>query len=307
MRVIQSFWSAPGGNHHWPTMRHFLASQLLSLESARRVYGAVHLYTDTPGATLFDRAGINYDSVTLALDGPAPDPRWWVWGKLRAYSLQTGPFVHIDADAYLWGELPPAVEGADLICQSLDTWATATIDFGAIYDRPRQAMEGLLQPVPGYWQHAEDGIAINAGIIGGRRWDILRAYAQDVLSLLADPSRLDGLDAEHRHWAPVFLEQQLAYCYAAEKGLSFTKLTHHLTEGRQQVWTHVMGEKSSVAVADRIVERVGQDYPDGLRRIDEALALPVAFPSGLVMPIAHVQPVQSPRPPCGACQRAKRF
>ena len=80
----------------------------LSVETARPHVSGVRLVTDTLGARLLvDELGVEFDEVSLSLDRlERTDPAWWSVGKLVAISEQREPFIHVDADVFLWSALP---------------------------------------------------------------------------------------------------------------------------------------------------------------------------------------------------------
>jgi Family of unknown function (DUF6734) len=74
-----------------------------STDCARHHYPRTALVTDDDARLLVDGLGLEFDSVSLALNELAGhDPSWWTAGKLVAISEQDEPFVHLDTDVFLW-------------------------------------------------------------------------------------------------------------------------------------------------------------------------------------------------------------
>lgn len=111
LRAIWSFWSKPYWRQRrsgWASELHHWLAWILSVETARQHYPDTWLYTDDAGAEiLVGQLGLPFVHVSTALNALAScDPDWWALGKVYTYSLQTAPFVHIDADVFLWKLLP---------------------------------------------------------------------------------------------------------------------------------------------------------------------------------------------------------
>ena len=122
-RAVWSFWSKPFEAHHhhlWFSEKHHLLAWILSFELARQYYPETVLVTDDQGARLLvDRLGLEFGEVSTDLNRlQTEDPDWWVLGKLWAYRQQTQPFVHIDADVFLWQPLPEQIVNAPVFTQS---------------------------------------------------------------------------------------------------------------------------------------------------------------------------------------------
>lgn len=187
IRAVWSFWAEPFRRDQgstWPTDYHACLSWVLSVEMARRHYPDTSLVTDDAGAELLiDRIGLRFGRVSLELNrlrGRTPD--WWALGKLYAYRLQDGPFVHIDSDVYLWKRLPADLVNSPVFAQSPE-WFDP--DDPADHYHVR-AVEGTFPPgglgwLPKEWRWYTGGpgrrAASNCGILGGRRIELISDYA----------------------------------------------------------------------------------------------------------------------------------
>ena len=197
MRAVWSFWSKPyraGRGSPWLSDYHALLAWGLSVELARRHYPDTALVTDDEGARLLvDRLKLPFASVSLELNELHDrDPDWWALGKLYAYRLQTGPFVHIDADVFLWKRLPAALEEAAVFAQSPET-----------FDPDRDEHWYPLRPVgrtfaahpetwlPDAWRwyaaRPVPLVAANCGLLGGRRTDVIRDSADQGIRAVEAP------------------------------------------------------------------------------------------------------------------------
>lgn len=125
MKAVYSFYSAPyagdparnPGNWSSPGIEFLIWAW--SVLETRKWASKVELVTDYAGATLFDELGIEFDSVTTALDQIEPEGgKLWAIGKIKAYELQQEPFVHLDGDAWFSEPPSPDILAQPLACQS---------------------------------------------------------------------------------------------------------------------------------------------------------------------------------------------
>jgi hypothetical protein len=183
---VWSFWAEPfvrGEGSTWPSEYHAWLSWVLSVETARRHYPDTCLVTDDAGAALLiDGLGLHFTRVSLELNRlHGRDPDWWALGKLYAYRMQDAPFVHIDADAFLWKRLPPPVEAAPVFAQSpewFDPDDPASYYCVRDVERTFPPGEGWL-PKEWRWYTRGPGprTASCCGILGGTRTDLIAEYA----------------------------------------------------------------------------------------------------------------------------------
>ena len=123
MNIIQTLWC--GGRKltespfWWNHAEYNLMSWALSCMSLKEQFGKVTLYTDSEGAkTLIDTLKLPYSEVVVNFDGFDCLTCHWALAKVKAYSLQTEPFLHIDGDIYLTQPLPQSITEARLIAQN---------------------------------------------------------------------------------------------------------------------------------------------------------------------------------------------
>src|SRR5262249_40034698 len=156
MRAVWSFWTKPFVRREgslWLSDYHALLSWVLSVETARRHYPDTSLVTDDEGTELLlDRLRLPFRHVSLELNHlRSQDADWWALGKLPAYRIQPPPFVHIDADVFLWRRLPARLESAAVFAQSPETLDLESPDTWY----PVRALEATLGPrawLPWAWR-----------------------------------------------------------------------------------------------------------------------------------------------------------
>lgn len=185
MRIVQTFWTA-GRNplEHsfgWLRPEYNLMSWTLSCLCLRKHYDEVALYTDEQGKrVLIDLLHLPYTEVNVVYDETLCLPQHWAYAKVKTYSLQTKPFLHIDGDIFLFKPLTEVVVNVPLITQSKE--------IGTKYYR--QIMDEILrESVLKLPQLIVDGLkeesiaSYNMGVFGGNDISFIRAYCKEALAL----------------------------------------------------------------------------------------------------------------------------
>jgi hypothetical protein len=119
MRAIFTQWSAPSNNNihegdnysGFPSFEIFLWSWVCSVTLAKKHFDQVELYCDTSAKQiLVDQLQLPFDKVHITLDGKDKYKNIWAYGKIDTYIRQTEPFVHLDADLFLYKKLNKELE-----------------------------------------------------------------------------------------------------------------------------------------------------------------------------------------------------
>ncbi len=182
MRIVQTFWTAgrdplehPFG---WSHPEYNLMSWALSCLSLREHYDEVALYTDQEGYdVLINKLHLPYTEVNVVYDKNLCLPQHWAYAKIKTYSMQTKPFLHVDGDVYLPHPIPEDIANAPLVAQNREI---GTHYYRSMIDRllsypeiilPEYVQRGLaVQSVPSY----------NMGIFGGSDLDFIQRYCKEV-------------------------------------------------------------------------------------------------------------------------------
>lgn len=106
MKIVQTLWCGDrkltASPFWWEEARRNLMSWALSCMSLREHYDEVVLYADSEAAhMLVDTLHLPYTEVVVCYDGFDCLTCHWALVKVRTYSLQTEPFLHVDGDIYL--------------------------------------------------------------------------------------------------------------------------------------------------------------------------------------------------------------
>ncbi|MGH9883349.1 MAG: DUF6734 family protein, partial [Pyrinomonadaceae bacterium] len=205
MRAVWSFWSKPyfAGWSRWYTDWHHWLGWGLSLHTASQFYPDTCLVTDDTGARiLIDHLQLPFVHVSSALNKLRNDDAdWWSLGKIEAYRLQDEPFVHVDADVFLWKRLAPEVERADVFAQNPEP-----ITPGATLYTPEQVENvignGWLPREWSWYRRRPKSESQCCGVLGGNHVAFIKHYAKTALRIIRDPrnrSAMKLLPEKSRH------------------------------------------------------------------------------------------------------------
>lgn len=186
MKIIQSFWS--GGrnmlhdNFGWNSPNAHLMSWALSCLNIKNFYEEVELYTDKQGyEILIEQLHLPYTKVHVILDDLEIYPKdLWALAKIKAYSEQSKPFIHIDGDVFIYSKFQDRIHNAQLIAQNAEKATTYYQSKFAYIKKQLTYLPEFINinvtnhPVCSY----------NAGIIGGKDLEFLKKYCREVFDFV---------------------------------------------------------------------------------------------------------------------------
>ena len=223
MKVVQTFWT---GNQSadttkpllefkcgWRSSEYHWISWAFSCFKLLELYGQVELVTDKRGKEiLIDILKLPYTSVSTVLEDELGEihPRLFALAKIKTYSLQTEPFIHVDGDLFLFQPLHPAILQAPLISSNPE----ADLYFNSdVLKEVNDQGFWLPDHLQGVHQHPQI-FSSNAGIIGGNDLSFIKDYC-DFAFEFAERNRdkLDLVDTGNLN----FLIEQLSFFYLAQQ------------------------------------------------------------------------------------------
>lgn len=217
MKIIQTFWTAGQDplkhSFGWTHPEYNLMSWALSCLSLREHYDEVELYTDSAGYhILIEVLQLPYTKTHVIFDDFQCLPHHWALSKIKTYSLQTEPFLHIDGDIYLPRPLPERVLNAPLVAQNREV--------GTKYYR-QMMDEGVLKfpsiKLPEYIEKGlrENSIAsYNMGFFGGTDISFIQKYCNEVFQFM-ETNRMNDKGVHHAMVnCNVFFEQIIFALFA---------------------------------------------------------------------------------------------
>ena len=284
MNIIQTLWC--GGRKltespfWWNHAEYNLMSWALSCMSLKEQFGKVTLYTDTEGAkTLIDTLKLPYAEVVVNFDGFDCLTCHWTLAKVRAYSLQTEPFLHIDGGIYLTQPLQPNITQAGLIAQNKER---CTEYYRGMINR-FLSVDGLkLAPQFAGVLKSDNMPSYNLGFCGGNDLDFFGRFCGEVEKFFWDNDFNGEKFRNADISANVVYEQMFFSIMARDEGKDiatihpgtirdngyradeFCDLTHY----GQRRFVHILGGHKRTQRTCRMVERtLLLKYPELFERI----------------------------------------
>lgn len=291
MKAVWSFWTKPyfaERRSSWSSEWHHWLAWGLSVYTARQHYPQTCLVTDDDGARiLVDELQLPFEQVSTGLNAIGDqNPEWWALGKIEAYRLQQVPFVHIDADVFLWKPLAPHVAEADVLTQN----PVSIVPRQSVY-RPEEFERAIAWTADGwlpkewlwYRRNAANQQGQCCGVFGGARVDFINHYARTALRLVADPLNRGSLQLMPRKADHMFLieEYVLTACVAYHqerkrspyRGIEIRHVFATMEDAfrsdraREAGFTHLAGGAKRNAQISRNLElRVQHDLPEYYER-----------------------------------------
>lgn len=216
MRIVQTFWTAGRDplkySFGWAHPEYNLMSWALSCLSLREHYDEVALYTDQEGYdVLINKLHLPYTEENVVYDKNLCLPHHWAYAKIKTYSMQTKPFLHVDGDVYLPKPIPEEIINAPLIAQNREI---GTEYYRSMIERMLSYPEIVL---PDFVQQglAEQSVAsYNMGLFGGSDLDFIKRYCQEVENFMNINNMNDSSERVSRLNCNVIFEQILFAVFA---------------------------------------------------------------------------------------------
>lgn len=246
MKAVYSHWSAP----RFMSLDHRIILAV-SVLLASQHYGRIEMVTDNQGARLFERMQLPFTTVRTDLEGFDVHPLAWAAGKMKAYSIQDEPFVHLDQDVFLFKALPERVTQAPIFAQSFEARPLYT---ASLQRTPEHHRKRLVTP-------DDDWDCYNVGIIGGHDVEFLRDYATKGLEAIREFEAFDPI-------AMTVYEQAWLARYARDCGKKVTTLFNHTNplEAEALGYCHLMQCKHSDDCVGRVRRRLQKMDPEMFNR-----------------------------------------
>ncbi|MFY0629894.1 MAG: hypothetical protein JXR05_05895 [Flavobacteriaceae bacterium] len=222
MKIVQTFWS--GNKKHllqdsfgWHNSTYHVQSWALSCQLLRRLYSNVELYTDRAGHDLLiKKLKLPYTRVHIVLDELNHYPSSvWALSKIRTYSLQESPFIHIDGDVFLWKKFDERLSTSKLLVQNRE--------IGNKYiNSSWNAIENNLKFIPNdILRHRQKKHSVNVynfGIFGGQDLGFIKEYSKKAFEFV--DKNLERLKSINGFNFNIYFEQYLFYCMAQQQSIT---------------------------------------------------------------------------------------
>lgn len=214
MKIIQSFWGGKyksiENSYGWWDHRFHWLGWMLSCNQLLRFYDRVELYTDEFGYDILIRKlKLPYTNVHIVLDELNVLPNdLWAMAKIKTYSLQKEPFLHVDGDVFIFEPFPEKLLESHLIAQNQEL---TTKYYRDMWAKIHPHLEYLPQQMEDF-HYERSNMAYNMGIIGGNDIEFIQNYCQLSLDFVYKNEAIwNDINLFNFN---VFFEQVLFYEYA---------------------------------------------------------------------------------------------
>lgn len=283
MKIIQTFWSGRANPIQkafgWPHAEYNLMSWALSCSSLRKYYHDVELYTDKKGhEILVEKMNLPYTKVHVVFDENLCLPNHWAFAKIKTYSLQEEPFIHVDGDIYISKPFPKEFLQAPLVAQNRE--------IGTVYYREmmNRVFDHSGIRIPQFIVNGirEDSIAsYNMGVFGGNDLGFIKDYCKRAFAFVEDNHLNDSSCSQSRVDCNLLFEQMF---FAAQADMNNKKVAvlrspmHdegytsrdfcNLTNFEDADFFHILGgHKQSQSICYALEKTLSRKYPDIYLRI----------------------------------------
>lgn len=180
MKIIQSFWSGNQNNindsYGWYSPRYNWMSWILSCQQLVKYYDEVELYTDDFGYdVLIKKLQLPYTKVHVVLNELNIYPKdLWAIAKIKAYSLQEEPFIHIDGDVFIWEKFPEDFLNSKLVTQNLEN---TTGYYREMWNSISEHITFIPEELSSF-HNGTSNLCCNMGIVGGNDVKFFKKYCE---------------------------------------------------------------------------------------------------------------------------------
>lgn len=271
MKVVYSYWETGDGLKkpgNWLNSRFMLSSMVISVLNSYKHYGRVEMVTDTRSKLWIEKLGLPFESIKTDLDElDRYDKNSWALGKIKAYSIQNEPFMHVDLDVILYETLSDKLVSNELYVQNLEPFTTAPYNktYLPYIDLLKKHGENL--PIGFY----DTKHALNLGIYGCNNLNFNNLFCDSVFTFINNNERyfktrvpLDKLC--------VIWEQYFCAVIADKMGLSIgTVIDPYYESPTESGYTHLLINKYNEKVAENFNDHIKIIYPQFYKSINELL------------------------------------
>jgi len=255
-KAVFSWRTKPWLLWNYTSMKFHLASWIIAIEFAKKIYPKVEIYTDKKWKELLSKFWYECSDELEQLE---LHPWFRAWGKLLTYSLQREPFTHIDSDCFLWKPLPQEFQECNLFTQNEenDDW------FKSAYQGQIDYMMKNNFLLPEYVRNTSIKKASCCGIIWWQDFSFINWYANEALDIIRK-------NKDKRIWMDdvwiynVIFEQWLLDVIVNEKNKQMKYLTYPWIDKDEltRMWyQHLWWAKKEKKTEQLVLEFCKEEFP----------------------------------------------
>lgn len=271
MKVVYSYWETGDGLKkpgNWLNSRFMLSSIVISVLNSYKHYGRVEMVTDTRSKLWVEKLGLPFESIKTDLDElDRYHKNSWALGKIKAYSIQNEPFMHVDLDVILYEALSDKLVSNELYVQNLEPFTTAPYNktYLPYIDLLKKHGENL--PIGFY----DTKHAFNLGIYGCNNINFNNLFCDSVFKFINNNEKIFKTRVPLDKLCVIW-EQYFCAVIADKMGLSIgTVIDPYYESPTESGYTHLLINKYNEKVAENFNEHVKIIYPKYYKSINELL------------------------------------
>lgn len=280
--VVHSFWTEPYRasnfriNGGFKNKYYFLLSAVLSYFSFKKSIpnSTFELVTDDLGKImLIDELGLEYDDVSLRLNGVKADSDVWSIGKLYAYQ-QTKPFLHVDFDAYMFKPFSEELLHEKIVAANDETNYTIYNNIISQFKAGIKVHDNIYRKVFKDFVETQKVNSINMGVFGGNDIKTILEYTDKSLKMYDLNKK--WLTYSNRAGLTCFIEQIYLTYFLQEKKITpkfllqgnWNNAHEHNEDAYKKGFTHLVSESKRNQVILNLLEgRVKREYPEYFEKL----------------------------------------
>lgn len=270
-KAVFSFWNTSGDAlvkaTNWANPKFQLYSWTLAVNNAARFFSEVELVTDSDSLPIFEKLNLPFTNIKTDLDSLSHYPKsLWALGKIKAYSIQHKPFIHLDNDFICFSKPGDYILNSEIGFQNLEN--------GAWFDRQyRKHFENINEKgktLPPSWNNREE--AFNFGIYVCNNLNYNNRYCKESFQLV-DNNMDIIISSGHPGLYCVLFEQYIGATVAKAMGIKPKFLSKYCinSEIEKQGLIHIWGSKRDLKWFNNLEKIVKTEYPKQFDIINNVL------------------------------------
>lgn len=275
MKGVYSLWSKPlnkkDKGHPFNNLMDAFVFWTTSVKMNRKYFDSLELVTDKAGyEILINQLKLPFDSVHVILDEcNIFSDRLWAVGKMKAYTIQNEPFMHLDHDVFWTKPIPNKLKNADIFSQCIEQNSTY---FNDVYIRQLHNVNETLE-TPKYWIKNLK-YAHNTGIFGGNDIKFIKEYCELAWKMALELNDMNYINFEEYN---IIFEQYYLSVIAKSKNIKITSLIENIEsieEADEYGFTHFISGKKRILENVAMVHNIcARDYPTEYKKCYELAKL----------------------------------
>jgi len=271
MKIVYSYWDTGNGLKkpgNWFNTQFMLSSMVMSVLNSYKHYGRVEMVTDSASKVWIEKLGLPFESIRTDLDELQKyDKGSWALGKIKAYSIQEEPFLHVDLDVILFEPLSQKLVNNDLYVQNFEPFHIDA--YHKTYMPYIELIEDLGTDLPiGFHDKKQ---AVNLGIYGCNNLEFNKLYCDSVFRFIENnEKKFKSIVPLHK--LCVIWEQYFWAVIADKLKMSIgTIIDPHYKLASEKGYFHLLIDKYKKDIADNFYEHVKTIYPEYYQLINKLL------------------------------------